>query len=186
MFGGLSRTQTSQHFYVIKVGFPITLKAKNFGVSNEYRPHTMIIGVSTEKSHSDYNLHRIGCQFYTMDTPIITLHYRHHWNLVYIFYHSKIAWLESNQLISDLAPFPSNGTQAILLWSRWEAWSYHTSKSFCIVKEHLLLISYYTTIILLYRFRVKCQVSVCCMKTTSVFNFIFADWTTVQQTFGTV
>lgn len=33
----------------------------------------MIIGVATEKSHSDYNFHRVGCLFYTMATPIITL-----------------------------------------------------------------------------------------------------------------
>lgn len=32
---------------------------------------TMIIGVTTEKSHSDYNFHRVRCLFYTMVTPII-------------------------------------------------------------------------------------------------------------------
>ena len=33
---------------------------------------TMIIGVTTEKFHSDYNFHRVRCLFYTMVTPIIT------------------------------------------------------------------------------------------------------------------
>ena len=33
---------------------------------------TMIIGVTTEKSHSDYNFHRVRCLFYTMVTLIIT------------------------------------------------------------------------------------------------------------------
>ena len=38
---------------------------------------TMIIGVTTEKFHSDYNFHRVRCLFYTMVTPIITATIEH-------------------------------------------------------------------------------------------------------------
>ena len=33
---------------------------------------SMIIGVTTGKSHPDYNFHRVRCLFYTIVTPIIT------------------------------------------------------------------------------------------------------------------